>query len=181
MLTDVQHAIAHRLRLTAKYRSKGTKVPKQRMIDPLGLLMRGSVQYLVCMLPEYDEPRQLAVHRMTATVIGTEVCKEPHGFSMSRYAANDLAIDPRGKIRLRAIFLDTAAEHLQETPMSKDQTWRRIEGTNTVEICATVDDDLQLKRWLRSFGGEVEVMTEPAHLRLEIAEELREAAEAYLR
>ena len=178
VLSDVQHAIVRRLRMTAKYRSKGTEIPRKRDIHPLGLLVRGTVQYLVCLLPEHDGPRQLCLHRMSDTVVGTEPRMELPGFRMSHYAANDLAIDPRGKIRLRAIFLDTAAEHLQETPMSKDQAWHRIEGTNTVEICATVEDDLQFRRWLRSFGSELVVM-EPAHLREEMMAELKGALGAY--
>ncbi|HTD29793.1 MAG TPA: WYL domain-containing protein [Xanthomonadaceae bacterium] len=178
VLSDVQHALAGRVCMTAKYRSKGSKTPKQRTIHPLGLLIRGSVQYLVCNLPEYKEPRQLAIHRMTNTVIGTEPCREPHGFSMSRYIAHDLSIASRGKIRLRAIFNASSAEHLRETALSKYQTWRPIEGTDKVEISATVDDDVQLKRWLLSFGSEVEV-TEPEHLRQEMAEEIEKARRAY--
>jgi predicted DNA-binding transcriptional regulator YafY len=177
VLSDVQHALARRLRMTAKYRSKGAKAPRKREIQPLGLLVRGSVQYLVCMLPEYDKPRQLCLHRMSDTVIGTERCKDPHGFSMSRYARG-LNIDSRGKIRLRLIFDETAADHIRETPLSKYQTWRPIPGTNKVEVSATVDDDVQLKRWLLSFGSEVEVIA-PEHLRLEMIQELGKARRAY--
>ena len=97
---------------------------------------------------------------------------------MSKYVARDLAIAPRGKIRLRAIFLTTAAEHLRETPLSKYQTWRPIEGTDTVEISATVEDDVQLKRWLLSFGSDVAVIA-PEHLRLEMIEELGKARRGY--
>ncbi|HEV2607262.1 MAG TPA: WYL domain-containing protein, partial [Xanthomonadaceae bacterium] len=111
-------------------------------------------------------------------VITEEPCKERHSFSMRRYVARDLAIASKGKIRLRAIFNATAAEHLRDTPLSKYQTWRPIDGTDTVEISATVDDDVQLKRWLLSFGSEVEVR-EPGHLRREMAEELRKAVGAY--
>jgi predicted DNA-binding transcriptional regulator YafY len=178
VLSDVHHALGNRLHMTAKYRSKGNRAPRKRGIDPLGLLLRGSVQYLVCMLPEYREPRQLAIHRMTNTIVGTEPSTEPPGFRMSHYAAHELTIKSRGKIRLRAIFNELTAEHLRETPLSKKQTWRRIPGTDTVEIRATVDDDLQLKRWLLSLGSEVEVM-EPARLRLEMAEELGKARRAY--
>ncbi|HEV2606680.1 MAG TPA: WYL domain-containing protein, partial [Xanthomonadaceae bacterium] len=145
---------------------------------PLGLLVRGSVQYLVCLLPEHPKPCQLALHRMSNTVIGNKPCKEPQGFSMTRYVARDLAIASRGKIRFRAVFNDITAEHLRETPLSKYQTWRPIAGTDKVEISATVDDDVQLKRWLLSFGSEV-VVREPESLRREMAEELRKAMGAY--
>jgi predicted DNA-binding transcriptional regulator YafY len=178
VLFDVQYALTHRLCLTAKYRSKGSKTATTRKLHPLGLLVRGSVQYLVCTQRDDNEPRQFAIHRMRDTARTTEPCKELHGFSMSKYVARDLAIAPRGKIRLRAIFLTTAAEHLRETPLSKYQTWRPIEGTDTVEISATVEDDVQLKRWLLSFGNEVEVR-EPERLRKELVEELQKSLAAY--
>ncbi len=178
VLSDVQHAVSQRMCMTAKYRSKGSKVPKKRDITPLGLLVRGTVQYLVCLLTEHDEPRQLCLHRMSDTFIGTERCKEPHGFSMKRYVARDLGIGSRGRIRLRIHVDALAAEHLRETRLSKYQTWRPIDDADKVEISATVDDDVQLKRWLLSFGSELEVI-EPAHLRREMVEELGKARRAY--
>ena len=177
-LSDAQHTLAHRLCLTTDYRSKGNKTAKPRKLHPLGLLVRGSVQYLVCMQDDDTEPRQFAIHRMIDATATTEPCRELHGFSMTRYAARSLAINSHGTIRLRAHFLDTAAEHLRETPLSTYQTWRPIEGTNKVEICATVEDDLQLKRHLLSFGSEMEVV-EPERLRNEMIEELGKARGAY--
>ena len=96
---------------------------------------------------------------------------------MRKYA-RDLALAPRGWIRARLHFVRKASEHIREMPMSKYQTWHPIEGTGTVEVCATVQDDLELKRWLLSFGAEVEVC-EPARLRKEMAEEMRKALRAY--
>jgi hypothetical protein len=86
------------------------------------------------------------------------------------WSVRDRAINPHGKIRMRCLFDETTAEHLARTPMSKYQTWRAIEGAGKVEACATVEDDMQLKRWLQSFGREVEGLG-PEHLQREMAEE----------
>lgn len=178
VLGDVQHALAHRLRLTADYKSIGSEAAKTRTIHPLGLLTRGPVHYLISLLPEYaDQPRQLALHRMQATTVGTEACRELYGFSMNHYRRH-LAINPRGKIRVRLHFRGTSADHLLGTPISKYQTWRPIPGEKKVEVCGTVEDDREFWRWLLSFGSEVEVM-EPEHLRAEMAEEVRKMAVAY--
>jgi predicted DNA-binding transcriptional regulator YafY len=178
VLSDVQHAIARRCLLTARYRSKGSTMPKEMTIHPLGLLVRGSIQYLVCTLRDYAEVRQLAVHRMSGTVLGAESCKQPPGFSFSRYVANDLAIASRGKIRLVARFDPTTAEHLRETPLSKDQRLEAIEGSDKIEVTATVEGDQQLRWWLLAFGSQVEVR-EPGVLRQEMAGEFRAALLAY--
>ena len=178
VLADVQNAINRRLCMTAKYRSKGTKVPRMRSINPLGLLVRGTVQYLICLLPEYkDEPRQLCLHRMSATTLGTERCRELHGFTMRRYARK-ITQDSKGTIRLRLLMDETSAEHIRETPLSTYQTWRPVAGTKKVEVGATVDEDVELKRWLLSLGSEAQVLA-PEHLRAWMGEELRRAAGAY--
>ena len=177
-LSAAQHALAHRLCLTTTYRSKGNKTATARVLHPLGLLVRGSVQYLVCMQGDSNDPRQFAIHRMRHTVATTAPCRNLHGFSMKRYAARNLAINSHGSIRLHAHVLASASEHLLETPMSKYQTSHPIEGTDKVEICATVEDDLQLKRYLLSFGSELEVL-EPARLRNEILDDLGKMLSAY--
>jgi len=177
VLADVQHAIARRVKLIAKYRSVGARTATRRSFDPLGLLLRGHLQYLIAQTAEHPEPRQYALQRLRETAPTNVRCHEPHGFSMRKYA-RDLAIAPRGWIRLRLHFHARTAEHVREMPMSKYQTWRPIEGTGKIEVCATVQDDVQLKRWLLSLGMEAEVR-EPVRLRREIAGEMREVLRAY--
>jgi predicted DNA-binding transcriptional regulator YafY len=132
----------------------------------------------VCTLRDYTKVCQLAVHRISHTVLGTESRNVPGGFSFTRYVTDDLAIDSRGKTRLVARFDATAADHLRETPLSKDQTWTAIEGTDKVEVTATVEYDQRLRWWLLAFGRRVEVM-EPEALRQEMVGELQGALRAY--
>lgn len=177
-LTDVQHALARKCCLTANYRSKGSTVPKRLTIHPLGLLVRGAVQYLVCTLFDYDDVRQLALHRMTATKLAPEPRREPPGFDFIAYAAHASNFEANGTIRLVAWFDAAAGEHLRETPLSKDQTWRAIEGTDKVEIAATVEDGQPLRWWLLAFGSLVEVR-EPETLRADIEGDLAQSLLQY--
>lgn len=177
-LADVQHALARKCCLTANYRSKGHATQKQLTIHPLGLLVRGAVQYLVCTLFGYDDVRQLAVHRMSATKLTPDPRREPRGFDFATYVAHASNYEANGTIRLVAWFDAAAAEHLRETPLSNDQTWRAIEGTEKVEITATVDDGQSLRWWLLAFGSMVEVGG-PEALRRDLASELLLATQHY--
>jgi predicted DNA-binding transcriptional regulator YafY len=177
VVSDVQHALARKCCLTGRYRSKGSDVSKEMKIHPLGLLVRGSIQYLVCTLFDYEDVRQLAVHRLSETKVATESRKEPPGFDFSAYVAEASNFHSRGKIRLVARFDAAAAEHLKETPLSRDQTLKVIKG-GRVEIAATVDDDEPLRWWLLAFGSQVEVC-KPAALRNALESDLKSSVEQY--
>jgi predicted DNA-binding transcriptional regulator YafY len=177
VLSDVQHAIARKCCLTGRYRSKGIAVSKEMTIHPLGLLVRGSIQYLVCTLFGYEDVRQLAVHRLSGTKVMSELSKEPTGFDFGIYAADASKFNSRGSIRLVVRFDDAAAEHLKETPLTRDQTVVQLKDGRT-ELTATVADDEQLRWWLRAFGSQVEV-SKPRALRHEFESELRQSLKLY--
>ena len=179
VLATVQTALARKRCLDGQYRAKGSPKEKRMRIHPLGLLSRGPIVYLVCTLFDYDDVRQLALHRLTGVAETAEPRREPAGFDFTSYAHTVASrFHSRGPIRLVALFDEAAAEHLRETPLSKDQSWRPIEGTQKVEVIATVEDDESLRWWLLAFGSRV-VVTGPRSLREEIASDLQESLKSY--
>lgn len=179
-LHRVETAVAHRRCIRASYRAKGNQQPKEMLIHPLGLIARGPVMYLVCTLFDYEDVRQLALHRVSDPVETGEPANQPKGFDFRRYVAE---VAPsylsKGPIRLVARFDGPAAEHLGETPLSSDQNWKDLPD-GRIEISATVDDDETLRWWLLAFGSQVEVMT-PPDLRSWVTSELESSLVAYNR
>lgn len=174
VLESVQSALAQRCCLSARYRAKGNDTAKEAVIHPLGLLVRGPVQYLVCTMYDYTDVLRLPLHRLSHVVVLAEPAKQPAGFDFARYVAeNAVRFNARGKIRLVAWFDEAAAEHLKETPVSRDQVLRGLEGTARVEFTATVEYDETLRWWLMGFGSQVEVK-EPLALRADLMSELSE-------
>ncbi len=179
VLATVQTALARKRCLDGQYRAKGSQKGKPMRIHPLGLLSRGPILYLVCTLFDYDDVRQLALHRLTDVAETTEPRREPAGFDFMTYAKTAGALlNSRGPIRLVAWFDEAAAEHLRETPLSKDQTWRPLQGKNKIEVTATVEDDDLLQWWLLAFGSHVQIVA-PEHLKLEIKCDLATALQSY--
>jgi predicted DNA-binding transcriptional regulator YafY len=177
VLADVHTAIARGCCLSGRYRAKGDVDQRRMTIHPLGLLIRGPVQYLVCTLYDYTDIRQLAVHRLAATRLLPEPRRQPDGFEFQRYATEASSFDANGTIRLVIRLEAPAAEHLRETPLSNDQTWA-LQSDDRVEITATVEDTAQLRWWLLAFGSQLEVM-KPGGYRNQFANELRLAAGRY--
>ena len=129
--------------------------PAEHRIHPLGLVQRGAVTYLVATIAPYKDPRILALHRIKAVEVLDDDIEAPEGFSLQHYvAAGAFGFGETGKkVKLVLRMEKSAAAHLQETPLSSDQTIETA-GARHVLISATVHDNPQLERWIRGFGGQ---------------------------
>jgi predicted DNA-binding transcriptional regulator YafY len=158
-------------RVAADYRSRAndTDEVKTYEVNPLGLVVRGNLLYLVCTLWDYQDIRQLALHRVLTASPTDKPVTRPDGFNLDQYIQSGEFQYPVGPpIQLKAKFSRGAAAHLVETPLSDDQI---IESVDADYVCvtATVLDSAQLDWWLLGFGSSVLVLEPPA-LALRIAE-----------
>jgi len=163
------------------YRRKGESELREYVVNPLGIVVRNQVIYLVCTLWDYEDTLQLALHRITDAILTDEEALRPDGFNLDEYIRKGgfgyLVTDT--PIRLRALFDEEAAQHLHETPLSPDQTLTPQEdGRELLE--ATVLDTSELRWWLLGFGAAVEVL-EPQLLREEFRKMASDMAELYKR
>ena len=178
VLDHVHSALALRRCLSGRYRSRGSDSARELTIHPLGLVVRGSTQYLVCTLRNYQDVRQIALHRLSHTRVLDAPINPPGGFDFGKYVASSASkYWAQGKIRLIARFTAEAAGHLRETPVSKDQELIEI-GNDEVELRASVERDDTLRWWLLGFGSQVEVLA-PKELRQAMGNELTRAAQRY--
>ncbi|MBF0266690.1 MAG: WYL domain-containing protein [Gammaproteobacteria bacterium] len=152
---------------------------KDYRINPLGLVFRQSVIYLVGTLWDYEDPLHFALHRIKDCAISNKLIHKPDGFNLDDYIATgtfDYA-DANKTIKLTAIFTNGAEIHLFETPLSDDQkAVKKHDGR--VQITATVKDTSQLKWWLMGFGSNVEVV-KPKSLRAEFIQMSNELQSLY--
>ena len=156
-------------RVRIRYRRKGDAAAQEYELNPLGLVQRGPVSYVVGTLWDYEDVRMFAVHRIERAEPLEQTVKRPQGFSLDEWAEDGrFSFGIGKKIRLRALFDKNAAEHLSETPLSIDQRMREnIDGRVLVEV--TVADTPQLRWWLRGFGELVEVCA-PTRMRREFTD-----------
>ncbi|MFW5970101.1 MAG: helix-turn-helix transcriptional regulator [Halofilum sp. (in: g-proteobacteria)] len=177
----VYRALLEGQRIEADYRPRvaGGETLKTYEINPLGLVFRDQVAYLVCTLWAYEDIRQLALHRFERAELLESARAEPEGFDLDAYiAAGHFHIRESGEtLALRARFNSDAAYHLYETPLATDQQLTPS-GDGRVELTATVLDTQQLRWWLLGFGAAVEVVA-PESLRAELAGEARRMAGQY--
>lgn len=141
-------------------------------------MVRDQVIYLVCTLFDYEDIRQLALHRMSNAEIVDKPAAAAEGFDLREYVKQGHFDYPvGGEIELEMAVAPDVARHMIETPISENQGHTDLED-GRILIKATVLDTAQLRWWLMSFGASVEVR-KPSVLREELAKKLQAAAELY--
>ena len=161
---SVYDALLRDKQLELDYRPRGSKGNIQYRINPIGLVVRDGVIYLVASLVENDAIRQFVLHRIKSAQVLDYPATSPRGFDLDEYIAKGGFGWPTGrKIRLVAKFNRGPADTLAETPLSPDQSIRKLDE-DRFELTTTVLETKELHWWLLSFGPEVEVV-EPKSLR----------------
>lgn len=133
------------------------------LVNPLALVVRDGVIYLICVFDGYRDSRQLALHRIKAAKVTDNEANTPE-FDLDAYiAAGEFNVRCGPDIRLQCRFFTPHGLHLLETPLSADQTvtW---ENDGQFTLAATVPWSAALMRWLLGWSGNIEIL-EPADLR----------------
>jgi predicted DNA-binding transcriptional regulator YafY len=147
-------------------------------VNPLGLVVRGNLIYLVCTMWNYQDIRQLALHRVKSAVMTDAPAARPADFDLDRYIEQGEFQYPVGPmIQLKAKFDRATAAHLYETPLSADQVIDDADPEHVIAT-ATVRHSGQLEWWLLGFGDLV-IILEPARLRANIAAAVTASASRY--
>ncbi len=180
VLEAIHDGLLHRRQLEISYQPRTKTSPRAYVANPLALVYRDKIAYLVCALYEYDNVVQFAVHRVSEvkqTGLSTRV---PPDFDLDAYiGAGEFGFRVgEAPIQLVARLRDTVVIGLAETPLSADQTLRPAEN-GWAELRATVADTAQLRVWLRGHGSLCQVLGPPA-LRAQIADEMAVTARLYV-
>lgn len=157
-------------RIEVTYKKRGEKGHVTWIINPLGIVLHDRLITLVCTVGSHcltKDIRQLQLHRINDAKQINEPAQSPEGFNLDQYIADGAFIYRTGEtlIKLKVLFEQDAAIHLEETQLSDDQKLTD-RGDGNVLVEATVTDTRQLRWWLLGFGGRVEVL-EPQKLREE--------------
>ena len=159
-------AVYERTQIKALYKKRGNKTSDERHVHPLGIVIKGSMHYLICMMDEDQiEPRYLPLQRFEKVELLDEPSREPKSFDMEEFIhKNNLGFAYSDDLyTFEAIFDKTMAYHLFETPLNSSQKITELEN-NKLLIKARVPDTLQFEQWLMSFGSNVEIL-KPKKLR----------------
>jgi len=174
----VYDALLRNRRLDVEYLPRGADATKQYELNPLGLVLKDGLFYLVCSMWDYPDIRLLTLHRMRAARVMDIPGAAPDGFDLDNYiASGELDFSIGGEIKLKARVNKQIAIHLEERPLHDEQ--RLIEcddGSYLLE--STTRDTSEMRWWLLGFGSGVEVIA-PEYLRDEFKKISNDMAASY--
>lgn len=165
--------------IRVKYLSRSDKTAKEIELNPLGMIYRDRVIYLLATAWHYDNVRQYALHRIKSAEILETKSKPNKNFSIDKYINKGEFNYPLSdkKINLEVLFDEETAYHLEETPISKSQkVTSKKNGTVLLEV--NIQETQQLLWWILSFGDKAEIL-KPAALRGKVKEIILNLSKKY--
>ena len=154
----IDEALLQEKQIEVLYCSRSDHADKAFTLHPLGIILRGAVSYLVATVFKYQDLRLFALHRFKEVKLLNIASIRPLGFNLKSYSESGaLGFNDYGEIAFKAKFSYAAGQHLYETPLSKDQVII-VDEQGHFTVSATINDNSQLRWWLRGFGGEVDVI-----------------------
>ena len=181
---DVQEivyaALMKHRKVEVEYRGKHETDSMRIVLNPLGIVVRTGIVYLVATSWKYQDIRHYVLHRMSEPRLTDEPAETPPDFRLADHLGDNGPFAypaSADKLTLRALFHAGAGAHLTESRLAPDhRATQQEDGRVLVE--ATVADTAELRWWLAGFGSLVEVLG-PASLREEFRDEARRLASTY--
>jgi predicted DNA-binding transcriptional regulator YafY len=178
VVDSIQQALVYDKQLQASYFALHDNTEKNHLLNPLGLVQRGHITYLVATISPYTDVRLFALHRFKTVTLQDTDSQKPDEFSLSEYLATGALQFSNGKsIKLEARINAYMAALLTESPLSEDM-FIQAGPEARFTLKATVPGGWQLEWWLLSHCTSVEV-TSPAELRARLGDVISEAAQIY--
>lgn len=152
-------ALLKERQLSVSYDSRSREARKALVLNPLALVQRGLITYLVATATPHTDVRLYALHRVRAARMLDERCSRPRTFDLDQFLEAGFADFGHGRrIKVRLKVSASVATHLAECRLSADQVITPLRKTaGWWRVTATVNDTPQLRWWVRSFGADMEM------------------------
>jgi predicted DNA-binding transcriptional regulator YafY len=178
MLCDLEGAVRSRRTVELEYFSLSRNRTTRRAVDPYGLTFRRHSWYLVGLCHRRKKPRVFRADRISALRVTRERFEAPRDFSVDEFFADAWEVYPSAvKSRVKLVFDPRLGPVVRPELEGRGKFYDDGQKGGLV-FEGEVPLSEEFRRWLLTFGEEVEVL-EPASLRTEVAATLRAAAARY--
>ncbi len=164
--------------LRIQYRKRGVTAAGVFDVQPLGLVTRGPMTYLVCCFRGYQKPRTIALSRLEAVDMLDETFARPPDFSLKAHVEEGkvaFGASQSATVVLRVVR--SQIDLLLETPLSTDQMVTFQDECALVTATLPITPDF--KKWVLGFGPGVQVL-EPDFFRRDIMRTIDDMRHGYV-
>ncbi|WP_146436394.1 helix-turn-helix transcriptional regulator [Blastopirellula retiformator] len=182
VLKTINRAIQQHRVVQISYQTLGQPMPKQREIEPYGVVLYQSSIYIVAAAREVEDPESRVRHwkldRFKKAEALDDYFKPPKDFDLEQHLAQSIGIFASEKPQNFKIRISSfAAAWVREDPWHPEQ---KIEPQEDGSVILTVKaaNDLEIIPRVLALGPEAEVLS-PASCRKAVAERVKRLAEIY--
>ena len=178
MLAELEQAVANEFSVEIDYRTGREEQPKNRMIDPYGLVYWNNKWYTVAFCHLRNEIRSFRVDRILQIKCTQVIFKRPEAFSTREFFMKNLLPDFVGKEGLISLIIEGRSETLNELCMHWFLGHHLKERTSNQAIFLFEEKSIHIyvPYFLLSYGKSIQII-EPQSLKerlVAIASELME-------
>ena len=163
----LQEALWRERKLLLIYQRSDT-VAVERLVDPLGLVAKGSTWYLVAAIEQ--EIRTYRVSRIQSATLQEQACVRPPDFDLATYWAQSstrfIAAMPRYPVRVR-VAPDVLERIYHAGRYARIEHMEAPDADGWIELCLCFEMEEAACGYLLSFGTQVEIL-EPLALRAKV-------------
>ena len=164
--------------LRIQYKKRGVTTSATFEVQPLGLVTRGPMVYLICRFRGHTDERTIALSRFEQVEMLPETFGRPDEFSLKSFVEQGrMGFGDSKLTQIKLRFERQRGEQFIETPLSSDQVVQD-EG-KSILVTASIPLTPDFKRWILGYGAEVEVI-EPASLRRDVLRILHKTRDLYI-
>ncbi len=177
VIERLHEALLTERQIRCSYYSAHNDKLRELTLNPLAVVQRGPVSYLIGTAEPYQDIRQYAVHRFMDVELLSVPANGVNGFNLDDYLKSDaLSFGRLESVQLEARVTDGLARLIRETPLGPDMTLDPL--PDGFQLRVDVRDTWQLRWWILSMGDDILVQG-PESLRDAIAQKLNAAASQY--
>lgn len=170
ILGSLVRAVSETYRVKVEYINNDGKT-SSRILEPLGMVCKRSVWYLIARQVDIQETRTFRVDQVChLTNLPEEPFAYPTGFLLPEYIGNSWGVfcnDPVRIVRLR--FSPQVARRVKNLCYHPSQRIVQEDADGSIVIRFEVCGLLEMRSWIMQWGSQVEVL-EPLDLRKQIRE-----------
>lgn len=156
---QVTEALLNKQQLQVTYLSRSKEERKLLRLNPMGLVSRYTVTYLVAGVDGYSDPRQFALHRILVAERLEIPAQQPPDFNLDDYIATGVFALQQSieNVELIADIHPQQAWLLNETPLSPQQKITPLPDSDWFRLQAAVPLDQETLWWIFGLNERIRV------------------------
>lgn len=156
--TICYEALLHDEQVKISYANIKNETPVEYVINPLGMIQRGWMTYLVVTFSGHHDLRLIALNRIKEAERTFVPAVKPTDFSLAKYVGDGFADFGQGQvIDVSAEISPTLHKYLLESKLSEDQSF--VQADDKIIMSANVAMTPQFAWWLKTWEGDIKIIS----------------------